>query len=416
MPEACLLLGYDLDDGSALVAPLSGSEPVIGHVRGEVVSVEPDAIELRVAGALIVGVGGSGNAVHGELRVAVREPGDELRASAIDAEATGRIVVGGSRASAETLTRARAMGVAGIVLGGVLDKELRDFEATQQRRREIGGVRGDFAVLLLEGYGKVGFDPGLFAWFRAHDGHLASLFGEEARLYVYAAGPPPARRSLPRPGDRVIAHRRPHAGLGGTLLRVLDQLHAAESGVVGRYRARALRGRPHGHGAAGQPRGDGAPRRGLTGAAALELRFPILAADGSSHRIGRAAARAPQHQPGRDPRDRPPHRRRRRSGHRPGPGRSARGGQDAAGEGDRGGPRDHERGEQPDVRAHERACRAAADVPRRRVPARRSGGGERRRAARRTAGGRRDRRGVGRPAGWLDARRAPRHPARNAAG
>ena len=232
--EACLLLGYDLHDGSAMVAPLSGSEPVLGHVRGEVVSVEADAIELRVAGALILGVGGSGKAVHGELRVAVHEPGDELRASAIDVGATGRIVVGGSRASAETLTRARAMGVAGIVLGGVLDKELRDFEATQQRRREIGGVRGDFAVLLLEGYGKVGFDPGLFDWFRAHDGNMASLFGEEARLYVYEAGPPPARRPLPRPGDRVIAHRRPHAGLGGTLLRVLDRLHAAESGVVGR--------------------------------------------------------------------------------------------------------------------------------------------------------------------------------------
>lgn len=234
VPEACLLLGYDRDDGTAMVAPLSGSEPVLGHVRGEVVSLEHDAIELRVSGALVTGVGGTGSAVHGELRVAVHEPGDELRASAIDVSATGRIVVGGSRASAETLTRARAMGVAGIVLGGVLDKELRDFEATQQRRREIGGVRGDFAVLLVEGYGKVGFDPGLFAWFRAHDGHLASLFGEEGRLYVYEAGPPPARRTLPRPGDRVIAHRRPHAGLGGTLLRVLDRLHGSESGVVAR--------------------------------------------------------------------------------------------------------------------------------------------------------------------------------------
>ena len=234
VPEACMLLAYDLDDGTAMVAPLSGSEPVVGHVRGEVVSLEPDGIELRVAGALLAGVGGSGRAVHGELRVAVHEPGDELRASAIDVGATGRIVVGGSRASAETLTRARAMGVAGIVLGGVLDKELRDFEATQLRRRKVGGVRGDFAVLLLEGYGKVGFDPGLFTWFRAHDGHLASLFGAEARLYVYEAGPPPARRTLPHPGDRVIAHRRPHAGLGGTLLRVLDRLHAAESGVVGR--------------------------------------------------------------------------------------------------------------------------------------------------------------------------------------
>ena len=234
VPEACLLLGYDLDDGTAMVAPLSGSEPVLGHVRGDVISVEVDAIELRVAGALVTGVGGSGGAVHGELRVAVHEPADELRASAIDVGATGRIIVGGSRASAETLTRARAMGVVGIVLGGLLDKELRDFEATQQRRREVGGVRGDFAVVLLEGYGKVGFDPGLFAWFRAHDGHLASLFGADARLYVYDADPPPARRSLPRPGDRVIAHRRPHAGGGGTLLRVLPGPYAAESGVVGR--------------------------------------------------------------------------------------------------------------------------------------------------------------------------------------
>ena len=217
-----------------MIAPLSGSEPVLGHVRGEVISLEPDLIELRVAGALVAGVGGSGNAVHGELRVAVHEPGDELRASAIDVGATGRIIVGGSRASAETLTRARAMGVAGIVLGGVLDKELRDFEATQQRRRKVGGVRGDFAVILLEGYGKVGFDPGLFAWFHAHEGRMASLFGEAARLYVYDAGPPPLRRVLPRPGERVIAHRRPYAGQGGELVRILDRLHASASGIVGR--------------------------------------------------------------------------------------------------------------------------------------------------------------------------------------
>lgn len=232
--EACILLGYDRSDGTALVAPLSGSEPVVGHVRGEVSELTSDAIEVRVSGALVTGVGGTGSAVHGELRVAVHEPGDELRASAIDIGATGHILVGGSRASAETLTRARAMGVAGIVLGGILDKELRDFEATQLRRRELGGVRGDFAVILLEGYGKVGFDPGLFAWFRRHDGRLASLFGADARLYVYDADPAPARRLLARPGDRVLAHRRPHAGQAGELLRVIDRLHAFESGVVGR--------------------------------------------------------------------------------------------------------------------------------------------------------------------------------------
>lgn len=232
VPSACLFLAYDITDGSALVAPLLGSEPIVGHVRGEVSSVDDEAIEIRIGGSLLEGVGGTGSAVHGELRVAVHEPGDELRASAIDIGATGRIVVGGSRASAETLTRARAMGVAGIVLGGLLDKELRDFEATQQRRRQVGGARGDFAVVLLEGFGKVGLDPGLFAWFRAHEGRMASLFGESARLYVYDADPPPARRALPRAGDRVIAHRRPHAGRAGELVRLLDAPRATMSGIA----------------------------------------------------------------------------------------------------------------------------------------------------------------------------------------
>lgn len=234
VPQSCLFLAYDRDDGTALVAPLLGDDPIVGHVRGEVTEVDPEAIEIRVSGTMLAGVGGSGGAGHGELRVAVHEPGEELRASAIDVSATGRILVGGSRASAETLTRARAMGVAGIVLGGVLDKELRDFEATQRRRRQVGGVQGTLAVVLLEGFGKVGLDPGLFAWFKAHEGRLASLFGDSARLYVYDADPPPARRALPRAGDRVIAHRRPFAGLTGELVRVLDGRHAAQSGVSAR--------------------------------------------------------------------------------------------------------------------------------------------------------------------------------------
>jgi hypothetical protein len=234
VPSDCLYLGYDPHEGSALVAPLLGTEPIVGHVRGEVTQVDPEGIEIRVAGARVAGVGGIGGAVHGDLRVAVHGAGDELRASAIDVSTTGRILVGGSRASAETLTRARAMGVAGIVLGGILDKELRDFEATQARRRATGGERGDFAIILLEGFGKVGLDPDLFAWFTAHDGRVASLFGSIGELYVYDAAPPPARRGLPRAGDRVIAHRRPYGGLSGELVRLIPGLHATSAGPVAR--------------------------------------------------------------------------------------------------------------------------------------------------------------------------------------
>jgi hypothetical protein len=233
-PVAGLFLGASQIDGTLLVAPWGEEERVIGHVAGRVRSVERRAVVIEVPGALLEGIDGSGEAIHGELVMAVHDPGEELRAAAIDVAKAGKIVVGGSRASAETLTRARAMGVAGIVLGGVLDKELRDFAAIQRRRRELGGMTGAFGLLLLEGFGKVGLDPQLFTWLRRHAGRMASLFGEDRRLYVYDADPPPARRPLAVVGDRVIAHRRPFQGRSGTLVAVLDDLHAAPSGVPAR--------------------------------------------------------------------------------------------------------------------------------------------------------------------------------------
>jgi hypothetical protein len=126
------------------------------------------------------------------------------------------------------------MGVAGIVLGGVLDKELRDFEAIQRRRREVGGLTGSFGVLLLEGFGKVGIDPQRFAWFRAHAGRMASLFGADGLLYVYDAAVAPGRRTLPRVGERVVAHRRPFQGRAGVLVAELEDLHATPSGIATR--------------------------------------------------------------------------------------------------------------------------------------------------------------------------------------
>jgi hypothetical protein len=221
-------------DGTVLIAPLGPEQPVVGHIRGRIRGLEEQAVVVEVPGARLRGVGGSGDAVHGELMIGVRNPEDELRAGAIDSAATGKILVGGSRASAEALTRARAMGVAGIVLGGVLDKELRDFEAIQRRRQQAGGLTGSFGILLLEGFGKVSIDPQMFGWLTEQNGKMASLVGAEQLLYIYDSGHPPARRSLPKVGERVIAHRRPFQGRTGVLVALLEEAHAAQSGIPAR--------------------------------------------------------------------------------------------------------------------------------------------------------------------------------------
>lgn len=52
---------------------------------------------------------------------------------------------------AETLTRARAMGVGGIVVAGLSSKERRDFLASEARQRAALQRLPSFAVLVLDG-------------------------------------------------------------------------------------------------------------------------------------------------------------------------------------------------------------------------------------------------------------------------
>ena len=78
-------------------------------------------------------------------------PDSELRAGGLDVGSAGAILVVGSRVDAETLTRARAMGVRGVVVTGLSSKERRDFLASEARQRAALHRLPPFAVLVLDG-------------------------------------------------------------------------------------------------------------------------------------------------------------------------------------------------------------------------------------------------------------------------
>ena len=104
-------------------------------VGGIVVEVRPGAmIRLRVEGLAIRGAFAAGASARGRLELAT-DPFGDLRPGGIDVGRTGSILVVGSRIDAEALTRARAMGVRGIVAASVAGKDLRDFQASERRQR-----------------------------------------------------------------------------------------------------------------------------------------------------------------------------------------------------------------------------------------------------------------------------------------
>jgi hypothetical protein len=127
------------------------TEPVESPIAGIIRDVRPGcAVVMRATGHAMPGIVALGGPTHGRLHVASWVDG-ELRASALDVGLAGNILVVGSRIDAETLIRARAMGVRGIIVGGLASKERRDFVASEARQRAALHRLPPFAVLVLEG-------------------------------------------------------------------------------------------------------------------------------------------------------------------------------------------------------------------------------------------------------------------------
>lgn len=230
-PSDAIFLAYVPADGTAHLLPLEPDEPIRSEVRGVVMEVGARSVTIAVQAAVVTGVGGTGPAVHGPLSLLVDDPAAVLEPGAIAADAAGRILVGGSWASAEAITRARAVGVAAIVVGGLHARALADFRALQHRRSLLGTAAPPFAVLALDGFGRAGSDPDRFAWLQAHADQPATVLGDRRRLIVYDASPAPTRVARPVVGDRVLIVAGPGRGQSGLLGELPAQPIAVGSGV-----------------------------------------------------------------------------------------------------------------------------------------------------------------------------------------
>jgi hypothetical protein len=107
-------------------------------------------IRIRVAGRAVRGALAAGASAHWRRELAT-DPFGDLRPGGIDVGRAGSILVVGSRIDAEALTRARAMGVRGVVVASLPGKELRDFLASERRQRAALHPAPPFGVLVLDG-------------------------------------------------------------------------------------------------------------------------------------------------------------------------------------------------------------------------------------------------------------------------
>ena len=179
--------------GGVLESPAAG---IVRDVRAGV------GIALLVAGAAIDGVRAVGAPARGRLEIA--PAGDpDARASGLDVGRAGAILVLGGRVDAETLTRARAIGLRGIVVGALTARDLRDFAASEARQRASLHRLPPFAVLVLDGAIRRSVATPVRAALAAIAGRDVAIVADPPQLLFDPAGVP-----LPVPPSDLVRIRQ----------------------------------------------------------------------------------------------------------------------------------------------------------------------------------------------------------------
>jgi hypothetical protein len=202
-------------DGHWALAAGEHAEPVDCPLAGVVRDVRPGiGIRVRAQGQAMLGVEALGDPTSGRLSLG-SERSDQrhgrLRSTSLDVGLAGTILVIGSRVDAEALTRARAMGVRGVIVSGLAGKERRDFMASETRQRAALHRLPPFAVLVLDG-----------AIRRPIAGPVAAVLERLAGATVAITVDPPAMvfdepgvAVDPPPADHVRVRAGEHAGEEG---------------------------------------------------------------------------------------------------------------------------------------------------------------------------------------------------------
>jgi hypothetical protein len=205
-------------DGTTRLAAGSGDILIHSPAVGIVETVVPGRIDIRAEGLAVEAQIGWGRPAVGRIVLAVDAPDAEIPASRIDVSASGAILVAGARLDMEAMSRARAIGVAAVVSGGVASRHLRQLRSSEARQQAALHATAPFALLALGGYGRVPIPRHLWDLLVAADGRPAGVHAE-SRTLIIGGDPRPLLAAVTRPP--------------GTVRVVSGEAHDQEGRLVG---------------------------------------------------------------------------------------------------------------------------------------------------------------------------------------
>lgn len=151
---------------------------LLGYIDGTIADVHPEqGVTVETTCSLVQGIFGIGGETSGELVMGVKAPDQPLLPEQLNPSMKGKVVVGGAFLSAATMTRAKELGIVGLVVGGIHDKDLRALLGYDLGVAITGTEQVGFTLILTEGFGTIPMAPKTFALLSAHAGQKASISG-----------------------------------------------------------------------------------------------------------------------------------------------------------------------------------------------------------------------------------------------
>jgi len=164
--------------GQVIIREPPNPVQVNAYIDGWVREVIPrEGVKVETTATFIQGIFGVGGEVYGEIVMGCKSPGDVLDEKVIKAEHKGKIVVGGSLITLEAIEKAKQVGVAGVVIGGMNDWDLRKILGYELGVAITGKEEIGLTIVITEGFGKMRMARSTFELLKEREGYKASMNG-----------------------------------------------------------------------------------------------------------------------------------------------------------------------------------------------------------------------------------------------
>ena len=221
---------------------------VDAYIPGRIIEVlDSEGVVIEAHGALIQGIFGIGGERRGEIMMITSGPDQPITADMITSAHAGKIIVGGSNLCGEALRKAHELGVTGIVVGGIVDKDLIDYLGYDIGVAITGHEDIPLTLVLTEGFGTIAMAGRTFNLLKSLTGKTASICGAtQIRAGVIRpevivaddtenAGGNAADEVVPsfslEPGTNIRIIREPYFGLLATVTALPHHLVTVGSGA-----------------------------------------------------------------------------------------------------------------------------------------------------------------------------------------